>query len=364
MKSFRERSPVIVGIVSILLLGIGVGFAFSLNKFEGLRGVYSISADLKDAAGVQPGNEVRVAGVRVGQVTAVALTPDSARIKMEIQDHIELPEDTRLEVKLKTLLGQKFIDLQLPRSVLAARAAGSDAPLAQGGGLLEPGDVIPMSHTRIPFDIYQAANQGTDVLARLDKDALKDLLNVLAGTVEKSEQELRRALVSVSDLGEVLGPKSAEIGRLLRNLNKVSGTLALSGEDLAGILDNSAEVLGVLAERRETISTLLAATNDLGKNLGTLVQVARGSIEAGVTDLNSLLIAAESELETLEIALQELPVSQKLFAQSGQFGRFIEGNTCAVTSEDTCVADGSPEDPGLPVHGTQPGARPDRRVHR
>lgn len=362
MRSFRERSPVLVGLTSLVLLGIGVGFAFSLNKFEGLRGVYSISADLRDAAGVQPGNEVRVAGVRVGQVTRVELTTKAARVKMEIQDYIELPADTRLEVKLKTLLGQKFIDLQLPRSVLAARAGGSSAPLAQAGGLLEPGDVIPMSHTKIPFDIYQAANEGTEVLAQIDKDALRDLLNVLAGTLEQAGPELRRALVGLSDLGDVLGPKSAQISRLLRNLNKVSGTLALSGTDLEGILDNSAEVLGVLAERRETISTLLAATNDLGRNLGTLVQVARGSIEVGVRDLNSLLIAAESELDTIELALEELPIAQKLFAQSGQFGRFIEGNTCAVTSEDTCVPDGTPQHPGLPVHGTQPGHE-DPRVH-
>lgn len=362
MKSFRERSPVLVGVISMILIAVGVGFAFSLNKFEDLRGVYSISADLRDAAGVQSGNEVRVAGVRVGQVTAVELTPESARIKMEIQDHIQLPTNTRLEVKLKTLLGQKFIDLQMPRSALAARAGGSSAPLAQSGGFLEPGDVIPISQTRIPFDIYQAANQGTEVLAAIDKDALRDLLNVLAGTFEKSGPELRRALVSLSDLGEVLGPKSAQIGRLLRNLNKVSGTLALSGTDLEGILENSAEVLGVLAERRETISTLLAATNDLGQNLGTLVQVARGSIELGVRDLNSLLLAAESELETLEKAIEMLPVSQKLFAQAGQFGRFIEGNACAVTSEDTCVPDGTPQHPGLPVHGTQPTPSPNPRV--
>ena len=157
------------------------------------------------------------------------------------------------------------------------------------------------------------------------------------------------------------GRRAHEIGRLLRNLNKVSGTLALSGTDLEGILDNSAEVLGVLAERRETISTLLAATNDLGQNLGTLVQVARGSIELGVKDLNSLLLAAESELETLEKAIEMLPVSQKLFAQPGQFGRFIEGAACAVTSEDTCVPDGTPQHPGLPVHGTQPTPSPDPR---
>ncbi|MEA2461875.1 MAG: phospholipid/cholesterol/gamma-HCH transport system substrate-binding protein, partial [Actinomycetota bacterium] len=85
MRSFRERRPWLVGIVSLILLSIAVGFAFSVNRFEGLRGVYSVSADLSDAAGVQAGNEVRVAGVKVGHVTGVTLRPRAARIEMEIQ---------------------------------------------------------------------------------------------------------------------------------------------------------------------------------------------------------------------------------------------------------------------------------------
>ncbi len=71
MRSFRERSPWLVGIVSLILLSIGVTLAFSVNRFQVLRGVYSISADLQDAAGLQPGNEVRVAGVKVGRVTGI-----------------------------------------------------------------------------------------------------------------------------------------------------------------------------------------------------------------------------------------------------------------------------------------------------
>ncbi|MGH2754279.1 MAG: MCE family protein [Actinomycetota bacterium] len=353
MRSFRERRPALVGAISMVLLGIAVAFAFSLNRFEGLRGVYSISADVRDAAGVQSGNEVRLAGVRVGQVTGVSLEPDAARIEMEISRDIELPVETRLEVKLKTLLGQKFIDLQMPRSIVAARVAGQD-PRAASEGFLEDGDVIPISQTKIPFDIYQAANEGTEVLEQVDKKSLRSLLNVLAGTFERSGDELRNALVGIDDVGEVLSGKSVEIGRLLRNLNKVSGTLAVTGPDIEGILENSAEVLGELAERRETISSLLAATNDLGRNLGTLVQVARGSIQLGVRDLNSLLLSAEAELDDIERSLERLGTAQQMFAQPGSFGRFVEGNACAVTSEDTCVPDGSPEKPGLPIHNVQP----------
>ncbi len=357
MKSFRERSPVVVGLISILLITVGVGAAFSVNKFQALRGVYTLYADLEDAAGLHPGNEVRVAGVKVGQVTGIELTAKAARIEMEIADDILLPRSTKLEVKLKTLLGQKFVDLQMPRSLLEARAVG-DAPIAQEGGFFEAGDVIPLDQTRIPFDIYQAATEGTAKLAEIDKKALRQLLNVLAGTFGRSGDELRRALVGLNDVGEVLGDKSTEISRLLKHLEDVSGTLGDGGKDLEGILAGSAEVLTALGSERASLSSLLLATNDLGQNLGTLIQVAKGDIELGFSDLNSLLAAAESELDDLELALAQLGIAQELFAIPGDIGRFVEGTVCAVTVEDTCVPHGTPQEPGLPVHGIQPSPQP------
>lgn len=363
MISFRERSPVLVGLVSLVLLTVAVGFAFSINRFQFLKGVYTIKADLADAAGVQPGNEVRLAGVRIGQVTDVSLTPETARVSMEVASDIDLPVETEVEVKLKTLLGQKFIDLQLPSDTLVSGDNGDDRPEG-GAGFLQGGDVIPLEQTRIPFDIYQAATEGTAVLEEIDKLALRRLLNVLAGTFDRSKDELRNALVSLDRAGSVLGDKSPEISRLVRNLAKVTGTLGDSGGDLEGILDRSAEVLGTLAERRSTISSLLAATNDLGRNLGQLIQVARGSVELGVADLNSLLTAAESEIDSIDEALAEFGIAQKLFAAPGGFGRFLEGHACAVTTADTCVPSGTPQDPGLPVHGKQPERQLDRRVTR
>lgn len=352
MKSFRERSPLVVGGISLIALIVGVSLAFSINRFPALKGVYTVYADLEDAAGVRSGNEVRVAGVKVGQVTGLELTPEAARVKMEIGRDITLPSNVKVEVKLKTLLGQKFIDLQMPRSIIAGRENG--APSAGSGGSLVDGDVIPMDQTKIPFDIYQAATEGTAVLEEIDKDALRDLLNVLAGTVGRSADELEAALIGIDKAGKVLAPKSVKISRLLKHLEDLSGTLAGSSEDIDGLLARSAEVLTTLAEERTTLSSLLRATDDLGQNLGTLIQVARGDISVGFADLNVLLAGAEKELGSLDRALAEFGTAQRMFAVPATFGRFIEGSVCAATSEDTCVPDGSPKNPGLPVHGTQP----------
>lgn len=355
MKSFRERRPWLVGLLSMIVIAIGLYLAFSINRFEGLRGVYTLGAELEDAAGLQSGNEVRVAGVKVGRVTAIRLTSDAAVIDMEIEDDVRLPVETRLEVKLKTILGQKFIDLQLPRSFVSAAATGSN-PQAATDRFLEAGDVIDKAQTKIPYEIYQAATEGTARLEQIDKGALRRLVGLLGKTIASSKDELRGALTSLDRAGGVLAGKNRDISRLLGNARKLSDTLAGSDQDLEDILARAAEVLGVLADRRATTSSLLAATDDLTRNLGLLVQAARGSIETGTADLNGVLTAVQGELDDLDLALAELGTAQELFGQNIKFGRFIEGHACAVTTADLCVPSGSPTSPGVPLKGTQPGA--------
>ncbi|MGH2786628.1 MAG: MCE family protein [Actinomycetota bacterium] len=353
VKSFRERRPWLVGIASMALLAATVAFAFSINRFEFLRGVYTIKADLRDAAGLQPGNEVRVAGVKVGKVTRIELTPHAARISLEIERDVRLPVETRVEVKLRTILGQKFIDLQMPSSFLSAASDGGD-PRAVTRGYLDAGDVIPKSQTTIPYEVYQAATQGTETLEAIDKEALRRLLRVLGTTVGRSREELRDVLVDVDAATGVLADKGPEIATLLRNARRLTSTLAESDSDIDSILGDAADVFGTLAERRSTISTLLASTQALADDLGLLIQSSRGTIDIAVADLKGVLITAEAELETIERSLEELAVAQRMFGTPGKFGRFIEGHACAVTSEDTCVPEGSPEEPGIPVEGQQP----------
>jgi phospholipid/cholesterol/gamma-HCH transport system substrate-binding protein len=282
---------------------------------------------------------------------------------MEIQEDIRLPEETRLEVKLKTLLGQKLIDLQLPRSFVATAANGGD-PSGTTARFLTGGDVIPLAQTKVPFEIYEAANEGTAVLEEIDKVALRKMLQVLGQTFGASKEELRSALVSLDEAGAVLSDKSGDISELLRNAEKATGVLADSDVDIEGILQRSTEVLGTLADSREDVSSLLAATDDLAEDLGLLIRFARGSIQLGTRDLNSILLTAEGELKTIERVLDELPVAQEMFGRPLSFGRFAEGHVCAATTEDTCVPHGTPQDAGVPQHNVQPIPSPAPRGAR
>nr|MDQ3877449.1 hypothetical protein [Actinomycetota bacterium] len=221
-------------------------------------------------------------------------------------------------------------------------------------GYLSDGDVIPRSQTSIPYEIYQAANQGTHLLERIDQKSLRKLIEVVGHIAGTSKQEFRRALVGVSRVGKVLDRNGAAVSKLLRNAASVSGTLAHNDRNIDGILSRASEVLDTLAARRRTITSLLAATNGLGRNLGLLISATRHSIQVGSLDLDRVVASVQTQLHSIDKALAQLGISGELLARPTTFGRFVEGNVCAITTEDTCVPEGSPENPGLPVHDVQP----------
>ena len=119
MKPFRERNPIVVGLISVAVLVVLMLFAFSLNRFTFFRGVYVVEADFADAAGLTPENEVRVAGLKVGQGDVDRARPSPTRRRRRPRARRDGGRHaasssaiaTEAEIKLKTILGAKFVDI-------------------------------------------------------------------------------------------------------------------------------------------------------------------------------------------------------------------------------------------------------------
>src|SRR3954470_559460 len=139
MKPSRERNPVPIGAIGLAVI-LGLLFlAFNASSLPFLNGGHTYHADFADAAGLKKGDDVRVAGVKVGTVTAVDLAGAKVRVGLRVGSGIHVGPDTRAEIKIKTLLGQKYVALT-----------------PTGTGTLA-GD-IPLARTQTPLDVTQAFN--------------------------------------------------------------------------------------------------------------------------------------------------------------------------------------------------------------
>jgi phospholipid/cholesterol/gamma-HCH transport system substrate-binding protein len=133
-----------VGAVVIVIAAVFFGFAYSASgKGEGAGG-YSVTAEFDNAAGVNTGTDVRLAGIKIGTVTGQSLNPQNyqAVITMAIDPKITFSDDTTAKITSEGLLGSNFIALE---------PGGSETKLAEGGRI---------TYTQGAVDIWSLISQA------------------------------------------------------------------------------------------------------------------------------------------------------------------------------------------------------------
>jgi phospholipid/cholesterol/gamma-HCH transport system substrate-binding protein len=323
IKNFRERSPLIVGIISIAAIAAATTFAFFIDRIPALKQAYEVKAEFKDAAGVTSENQVRVAGIKVGTVKSVELAGDRVLVTMEIDNGTEIPDDAFAEIKLATLLGTKFIDIE-----------------AKGGGpFLEDGATIPVERTTVPYEIYQASNQGTNVLEGLDGKALNEMLVELTELTRIAEDEIGIALEGLNDLGQGINAKDEELRSLLAGADDLTALLDEEGDNIVRLIDSSNDVLGSLARQREEVQSLLEVTNIMARDVTSLLRENEGNIDSILTDLHRALVVLERNVEHLDQALEYAGPSSRYFGSIFTQGRWGDIYSCAIIGTGSCEFD-------------------------
>lgn len=316
MKPFRERNPIAVGIISVAVLTVLMAFAFSLNRFPFLRGVYTIEADFADAAGLTPENEVRVAGLKVGKVRSIELSPangtsneavfDRVRVVMEVSRGVKLGSTSEAEIKLKTILGSKFVDI-VPK--------GREP-------FIEAGQRIPLERTRIPFELYQVTNRTVSTVGELDAEALNDSLRELGDLTEDPEGNLGRALRGLSKASEGLVDRDAELEELIHSGGVILEVLGSRSESLGRIFDSGAELLTALASRRDALNRFVRGSDRLGAELSDLIAKTRSDLDPALRDLHEVLEIVRKDLVPVEKAVEALGPSARSFGRAFTQGKW------------------------------------------
>jgi phospholipid/cholesterol/gamma-HCH transport system substrate-binding protein len=99
---------------AVILVAVGfVVFAFSATGVGSVDG-YRVTARFDDAQGVNPGTDVRMAGVKIGSVVQQELNPNTyfAEVTLAIQQDIRLPQDTSARIVPEGLLGGNYVNLE------------------------------------------------------------------------------------------------------------------------------------------------------------------------------------------------------------------------------------------------------------
>lgn len=299
MKPFRERNPVVVGAASIAVLVLMLVAALRAQDLPLIGGGDTYYASFDEVGGLKVKDEVRIAGVRVGQVTSLELDGNSVKVGFKIKTDTEFGDGTRADIKVKTILGSMFLSLT-----------------PGGSGQLAEGATIPAERTTSPYDVVEAFSGLAETSADIDTDQLAGALTTLADLTRNTPEEFRSALAGVSALSKVVASRDEEINSLLKNLDRVSTVLDSRDEDIVALMADADTLFKALLQRKAQIHRLLLSTTTLSKTLTGLIRESRADLKPALDQLDSVLQVIKKNENNLEDSIKTMAPFYRVFAST------------------------------------------------
>lgn len=304
MKALSERDPFRIGIVALILGGLVGALILVLSVVS--FGTGSYTAVLEHTGGLRKGEDVQVHGVSLGKVTGVRLMDTTVEVDFVLDEDIELGSQTTASVKVATLLGTHYLEVD-----------------PQGGGSLS-GAQIPLERTAVPYNLQDVIEVGATQLEELDAVKLAEALTATSKTLAASGDDIGPALEGVARLSEVVSRRSGQTGDLLRAARQVADQLSTNSDDIVGLMKQTNLVVSEVTARRKAIRRLLRETTSLSEALTAIVSETQGDLRPALADLNLALDALNSQDESLEKVLRVMAPAVRYIANATGSGPFID----------------------------------------
>ena len=280
-KSFLERNTKLIGLIGVALI---VTFTIIALLLQGgfLTGRYNVHAVFSDAAGIQTGDRVTVAGLVAGRVNGLRIQGGHVVIDLGVDTGVKLTRDTHAVIKIETLLGRRSVELV-------------DGNAKQQ---LASGDYIPLQDTQTPIDITNLNDISVRLLNRSDAGALDNLMKEVTRITAGKSAEVHTIVTGLGKITAAVDQRRLQLGQLLDSLRTVSATLGNRDQTLVSLIDNLNVVLGNLAQHQQALTSLLTSTSSASHQTASLVSRNRTVLDSTLRYLHDdLRVLARHQLD-------------------------------------------------------------------
>lgn len=297
-----ERNQALIGAIAAIVIAIGTAFAVGATGGLFVPGE-RYEADFADAGGLEEGNFVFIAGVRVGQVTDIELMEDRVRVEFA-SEAPPFPVDSSADIIIQNTLGKRAIRVNV---------GNAEENVA-------PGFRIPLERNGDPVDLPDLGDESAELLTELDVDKLQELTTALADVAAASNEDLNRLLVGVEDVATIISERRSELQRLLEEGSTLIRAVDEVDQDIVRIIDAFGSTLDRLDGRRGDIQRLLNETVDATDTANALLLDREEQIDQILTDLHTDLEVVDAHQVDLAHVFAYLGAGLEGFASIGYNG--------------------------------------------
>jgi phospholipid/cholesterol/gamma-HCH transport system substrate-binding protein len=313
----RESTSALIKLIIFCVLTgmatIVLGMTLSNGGFAA-RTYYN--AMFTDVTGVAVGDEVRIAGVRVGTVKSVEVVDrDKAKLKFGIDPDVKLTQNTTATLRFRNLVGQRYL-------ALAQGSEGSTTQIPAEG-------TIPLSRTQEALDLDLLLGGFKPVFQALNPSDVNKLAFEIVQTLQGEAGNVESLLGSVSSLTQTLAGRDKLIGDVIVNLSKTLDIIGSRDAELSTTISTLREFIGGLNKDRKDILGSLDNITDLTDETASLLVDAQPLLVADLQQLNRLTanLAKPSNLEQAERTIRIMPIKMtkiQNFVSSGSiFNQYL-----------------------------------------
>ncbi|MGW7261442.1 MCE family protein [Streptomyces sp. NPDC054834] len=304
---FRDRNPVVIGAVGLTVLALLTVAAFNADSLPFIGGGRTYSAAFSEAGGLRPGDEVRIAGVKVGKVEDVDLDGDHVKVTFKVKGDPRFGTQTGASIRVKTILGAKYLALS-----------------PKGPGQLKPGSEIPLGRTVSAYDVVQAFSDLTTTSEKVDTGRLAKALDTISTTFQDSPTEVRASIKGLSRISRTVASRDKALSELLRHAKGTTGVLADRSADFTALVDDGDKLFQEISKRRKAIHNLLKTSAALGIELSGLVEDNDKEIGPALGGLNHVVQMLERNQASLDRSVKLLAPYVRVFTNTLGNGRWFD----------------------------------------
>jgi phospholipid/cholesterol/gamma-HCH transport system substrate-binding protein len=281
------------------------------------------SAELADATGLQPSNDVKIAGVSVGQVTGVTLQRAHALVTFAVDDDVHLHRGTQIGLQWHNVIGQQFLYLYP----------------ASSGPLLAPGSVLPLSSNVAGADVGALLNSLGPLLSALHPRQANEIVQSFADALQGDETQVNQLIDNAAAVSHTVGSVDTQVGQVITNLDQVFGALAQRSGDLGQVIGNFQTVAQSLAGHNDLLDQTVANLGTVAGEVAHLEADTHGSLSTAVADLQAVSSEIQSHDDQVAQGLSTLGPGLAGYVDISGYGQWFEIQTVysCLANETSCT---------------------------
>lgn len=310
----KTRGDLVKLLIFILVTTMATGVLVVLIGNLSFQSSRDYKAVFSDATGVVKGDDVRIAGVKVGSVKDIKVIDRSrALVSFNVAKDSIVTKSSTATIRYRNLVGQRYISL------------------TQGVGNLGrlPSDAtIPMNLTKPALDLTVLFNGFKPLFQALSPADINKLSAEVVQVFQGEGGNFNELLTSTASLTNSLADRDKVIGDLIDNLNSVLGTVAGRDRELSELIVDFKNLMAGLVQDKDAILNSLDSVSALSNETSDLVVGIRPSLVKDVRGLRQVAGNINKGRSALDNSMQILPIKLDKIGRTAIYGSFFNFYLC------------------------------------